>query len=185
MDVTVIKSKRRTVAIQINSDLTVTLRVPRRATKRDIDRILQEKEPWIQKHIEVLGKRMAEYEVMTKKTLSSEDICDLTNSARELIPKRVEYFAKLVGVEYGRITIRHQRTIWGSCSSKGNLNFNCLLMLAPTEVIDYVVVHELCHRKEMNHSKAFWCEVAKVLPEYKKQVKWLKEQGSVIMCKLK
>ena len=91
------------------------------------------------------------------------------------------YFAKQIGATYGRITIRNQKTRWGSCSSKGNLNFNCLLMLAPSEVIDYVVVHELCHRKEMNHSKAFWSEVEKVLPDYKAHVKWLKDEGGNIM----
>lgn len=91
---------------------------------------------------------------------------------------RVEYFAKVIGVTYGKITIRNQKTRWGSCSSKGNLNFNCLLMLAPSEVLDYVVVHELCHRKQMNHSKAFWLEVEKVLPNYKEVRKWLKEEGS-------
>ena len=89
--------------------------------------------------------------------------------------------AKIIGVDYGRITIRNQKTRWGSCSSKGNLNFNCLLMLTPPEVIDYVVVHELCHRKEMNHSKDFWREVEKVLPNYLDQVKWLKDEGSNVI----
>ena len=96
----------------------------------------------------------------------------------------MKHFAKVVGVTYGHITIRNQRTRWGSCSSKGNLNFNCLLMLAPQEVIDYVVVHELCHRKEMNHSKAFWAEVERVLPEYKKAVEWLKKEGPSIMRRM-
>ncbi|WP_287884417.1 M48 metallopeptidase family protein [Agathobacter sp.] len=93
----------------------------------------------------------------------------------------MEYFAKLIGVNYGRITIRNQKTRWGSCSSRGNLNFNCLLMLTTPEAIDYVVVHELCHRKQMNHSKAFWSEVEKILPDYKTQVKWLREEGYQIM----
>ena len=105
----------------------------------------------------------------------------LADQALEIIPTRVEYFAKIIGVTYGNITIRNQKTRWGSCSSKGNLNFNCLLMLAPPEVLDYVVVHELCHRKQMNHSKAFWSEVEKVFPDYKKSIKWLKEEGSQIM----
>lgn len=105
----------------------------------------------------------------------------LIKDAKVYIPNRVEYYSKIIGVCYNRITIRKQRTRWGSCSSDGNLNFNCLLMLMPHEVIDYVVVHELCHRKHMNHSKAFWAEVEKVLPDYKKQVEWLKTDGSVII----
>ena len=117
--------------------------------------------------------------------MSREEIQKLAEKALEYIPKRVNYFAKQIGVTYGRITIRNQKTRWGSCSSKGNLNFNCLLMLTPPEVIDYVVVHELSHRKEMNHSKAFWAEVEKVLPNYKEQVKWLKENGGGIIGRMK
>jgi len=87
-------------------------------------------------------------------------------------------------VTYGRITIRNQKTRWGSCSSKGNLNFNCLLMLAPPEVLDYVVVHELCHRMEMNHSKRFWSLVETVLPDYREQEKWLKGEGAVLLRRM-
>ena len=72
----------------------------------------------------------------------------------------------------------------GSCSSKGNLNFNCLLMLAPPKVLDSVVVHELCHRKEMNHSKRFYAEVLRVFPDYWAQDKWLKENGNILMSML-
>ena len=85
---------------------------------------------------------------------------------------------------YGRITIRNQRSRWGSCSSQGNLNFNCLLMLSPPEVIDYVVAHELCHRKEMNHSPKFWAEVERVMPDYKQRQKWLKDNGTAIMTRI-
>ena len=85
---------------------------------------------------------------------------------------------------YGKITIRNQKTRWESCSGKGNLNFNCLLMLMPPEVIDYVVVHELCHRKEMNHSKAFWKEVEKILPNYKEAAGWLKKEGRGIIRRM-
>ena len=94
------------------------------------------------------------------------------------IPQRVARLAPLVGVTYGRITIRNQRTKWGSCSSKGNLNFNCVLMLSPEWVRDYIVVHELCHLKEMNHSAAFWAEVARICPHYKEAKAWLKANSS-------
>ena len=116
--------------------------------------------------------------------LTEAEIKQLANKALEYIPARVAYFAPIVGVDYGRITIRNQRTRWGSCSSKGNLNFNCLLMLTPPEVIDYVVVHELCHRREMNHSTRFWNEVEKVLPDYKVAKKWLKENGAGVMQRM-
>ena len=108
----------------------------------------------------------------------------MAKQVKTIIPVRAAYFAPLVGVSYGRITIRSQHTRWGSCSSKGNLNFNCLLALVPPEVLDYVVVHELCHRKEMNHSPRFWAEVERILPDYKMSLKWLKENGTALIGRL-
>ena len=185
MDIAVIRSNRKTVAIQVNADLTVTVRVPRRTSRKDIERIIREKEPWIQKHIDQIRAKKEAYEAMETSHLTDEEIRELADKARKYIPERVTYFAEHMGVTYGRITIRNQKTRWGSCSSKGNLNFNCLLMLTPAEIIDYVVVHELCHRKEMNHSGAFWNEVEKVLPDYREAVRWLKEEGSQIMWRQK
>ena len=181
MEVTVIRSNRKTMTIQVNSDLTVTVRAPMCASSKEIERILQEKESWIRKSIDKIQEKKALYEAENIEPLSYAEIQELADKALEYIPGRVAYFSNQVGVNYGGITIRNQKTRWGSCSSKGNLNFNCLLMLTPPEVIDYVVVHELCHRKEMNHSKAFWDEVAKILPDYKKQVQWLKNEGGRIM----
>lgn len=178
MKVTVIRSNRKTVAIQVNSDLSVTVRAPRSASEKDIEEILKKKEAWISKHIEKIKKTKERLEAEPTEKLTREKVIALAEEALKVIPARVEYFARVIGVTYGKITIRNQKTRWGSCSSKGNLNFNCLLMLAPPEVLDYVVAHELCHRKQMNHSKAFWSEVAKVLPDYKEARKWLKEEGS-------
>lgn len=181
MDVAVIRSNRKTVAIQVNPDLSVTLRVPRRITQRDIQKILKEKEGWILKHIEVVRQKRAAFEAAMPERLTKEEIHALADKALRYIPERTEHYAKQIGVDYGGITIRCQKTRWGSCSSKGNLNFNCLLMLTPPEIIDYVVVHELCHRKQMNHSKDFWLEVEKVLPDYKDRKKWLRDEGGSII----
>lgn len=178
MKVTVIRSNRKTVAIQVNSDLSVTVRAPRSVSEKDIEEILKKKEAWISKHIEKIKETKERFEAEPTEKLTREKVIALADEALKVIPERVEYFAKVIGVTYGKITVRNQKTRWGSCSSKGNLNFNCLLMLAPPEVLDYVVVHELCHRKQMNHSKAFWLEVEKVIPDYKEARKWLKEEGS-------
>lgn len=178
MKVTVIRSNRKTVAIQVNSDLSVTVRATRSVSEKDIEEILKKKEAWISKHIEKIKETKERVEAEPTEKLTREKVIALAEEALKVIPERVEYFAKVIGVTYGKITVRNQKTRWGSCSSKGNLNFNCLLMLAPPEVLDYVVVHELCHRKQMNHSKAFWLEVEKVLPNYKEARKWLKEEGS-------
>ena len=196
MNVKIIRSNRKTLAIQINPDLSVTVRAPMYAPQSDIERILREKEGWIQKHIEKIrdmeekrkktqGEKGEYGESVESEYLTNEEIKKLADKALQHIPKRVSYYAKQIGVTYGKITIRNQKTRWGSCSNKGNLNFNCLLMLTPPEVIDYVVVHELCHRKEMNHSGAFWEEVEKILPDYKEQVKWLKENGGKIIGRMK
>ena len=180
--VKVIRSDRKTAAIQIHPDLSVTLRVPRWISDREIERILIERESWIRKQTEKIKKERDRDGTGPLPVLSDEQIRDLAEKALRYIPERVRHFAPAVGVDYGRITIRNQQTRWGSCSGKGNLNFNCLLMLAPPEVLDYVVVHELCHRKEMNHSRAFWAEVERVLPAYKIQKKWLKDHGRKIMA---
>ena len=120
-------------------------------------------------------------ELKTIEKLSMTEIHKVADLALKVISVKVKHYAGLMNVQYGRITIRNQKTRWGSCSSKGNLNFNCLLMLAPDEVVDYVVIHELCHLIEMNHSKAFWKQVEQMMPDYKKHRKWLKYQGNEIM----
>ena len=178
----VIRSARKTVALQIGTDGSVILRVPRRMKRADIDNFLSSKKGWIETHRNrILAQRQAVEDVPK---LSAEEIRALAAEAARVIPKRVRYYAPLVGVSYGRITIRSQRSRWGSCSSKGNLNFNCLLMLAPPEVLDSVVVHELCHRREMNHSERFYAEVLRVFPEYWRWNRWLKENGKLLMAKM-
>lgn len=182
MEVEVVYSNRKSIAIQIKPNGTVVLRAPYGVPKKEINRILEEKRSWIEEHLQEVVKHREQQRAVPE--LSKEEIDELADKALKYIPERVKYFAPIVGVNYSRITIRNQKTRWGSCSTKGGLNFNCLLMLMPPEVIDYVVVHELCHRKEMNHSPAFWAEVEKVLPDYKVAKKWLKDNGAELMSRM-
>ena len=102
----------------------------------------------------------------------------LSKRALMRIRERLSHYAPLIGVEFGRVAIRDQKSRWGSCSAKHNLNFNWKLIMAPTEVLDYVVIHELCHLIEFNHSRRFWSLVEKQMPEYEAWKKWLKAHGS-------
>ena len=97
--------------------------------------------------------------------------------ARKIIARRTEYYSSIFGYKYNKITIRNQQTRWGSCSGRNNLNFNWRLIMAPLNVIDYVVVHELSHIEEKNHSRRFWDKVSNVMPDYKNHRNWLKENG--------
>ena len=182
-DVEIIRSKRKTLSLQVNAQGKVIARAPLNMKLSEIERFVNEKSAWLDKHIAAAEQRQStagEYEPFTR-----EDIEELARKALEIIPERVAYYAPLVGVRYGRITVRNQLTRWGSCSGRGNLNFNCLLMLTPAEVIDSVVVHELCHIKEMNHSKRCYAEVLRVYPDYYKWDKWLKENGRILMARMR
>ena len=180
--VTVKRSRRRTLSIEITPQAAVLVRAPYSMPNQDIRRFLQEKSGWIDRHIASARQNLAKRADI--EPLSDEELEHLADQALRVIPERVAHFASIMGVSYGRITIRNQRTRWGSCSAKGNLNFNCLLMLAPADVLDYVIVHELAHRKEMNHSKRFWSEVAAVLPDYRDYVAWLKDHGTELMQRM-
>ena len=109
------------------------------------------------------------------------EILELTAKAKEELPAIVKKYASLIGVTYGRITIRAQKTRWGSCTKTGNLSFNCLLMKMPENVRDYVIIHELAHRKELNHSSKYWAIVAEYCPWYKEAKQWLKDNGNRLL----
>ena len=179
MEFEVIRSNRKSMAVEIKLNKLI-IRAPMQATNEDINSFMPKNKAWIEKN---LAKAQAQQQAAASiKKLTMDEIRQLADKALDIIQGRVNYYAPLVGVTYGRITIRNQRSKWGSCSSKGNLNFNCLLMLTPPEVIDSVVVHELCHRKEMNHSDRFYSEVLRVFPDYWKWDRWLKDNGNILMA---
>ena len=171
----VIRSARKTMTLEVRRDGNVIVRAPLRTGLPRIKKFVNQKQEWVLGCLET-DKRIPGTEAAERRSERIETKCLYTKS-KETITKRVSYFARLMGVSYRNITIREQKTRWGSCSSEKNLNFNWKLILAPPEVLDYVVVHELCHLKEMNHSKAFWDEVGKVMPEYETYKLWLKENG--------
>jgi len=173
-----IRSDRKTVGLQIKCGELI-VRAPRRMREEDITAFIYAHRDWVETHLEIAKRREEQNKGQTP--LTREELNGLYERARVIIPERVEYYANILGVSYGRITIRNQRTRWGSCSGKGNLNFNCLLVLTPPEVLDYVVIHELCHRKEMNHSSRFYAEIAKIMPDYKKHQAWLRERGGALL----
>ncbi len=174
----IIRQNRKTIRMQLDGPGRVLLYVPARMTDQEIREFLNKHRAWLE-------KRLAQEEaVQNLPPYTEEDIRRLAEQALKVIPQRAAHYAPLAGVTYGRITIRNQKSKWGSCSAQGNLNFNCLLMEAPSEVLDYVVVHELCHRKFLNHSPAFWAEVARVLPGYREQERWLKTEGQKLIRRM-
>lgn len=175
---TLVRSSRKTISIVIKPSGEVEVRCPKRCSKREADAFVQCKRDWIRKHLSAIAEKSS------LPVLSQSEIRELANQAAEILPERVRFFAEKMGITYGRITIRSQRTRWGSCSAKGNLNFNCLLMLCPEEVQEYVVIHELCHRKHLNHSVDFWTEVEKACPDYRSHKKWLKDNGTSLIARL-
>lgn len=181
MNCRIIRSNRRSLGLEVNTEGLI-VRAPIIATDAEINSFVSEHKAWIEKSLKKVAEKQKALENL--EPLTMEDIRALADKALKVIPERVRYYAPKVGVTYGRITIRNQRSRWGSCSAKGNLNFNCLLMLTPPEVIDSVVVHELCHRREMNHSDRFYAEVLRVFPDYWKWDKWLKENGSTLMKRM-
>lgn len=191
-------SRRRSISVRIDIGGKMTVRSPYFVSKGMVERFLLEKQDWIYKHYVEAMKKAAKPD---DSSFNSGDCRDLDNGdlrspigtiedpalvnkhkkyARNIFEARVSYFQQFTGGTYHSISIRDQKTRWGSCSGRGNLSFNWRLILAPPEILDYVVVHELCHLTHMNHSKDFWGLVGKVLPDYKDRRKWLKENGHTL-----
>lgn len=171
----VFRSMRKTLEVEVSSDGRIIVRSPARLSEAEIEEFILSKADRLEKYLRESAKRRKE--LSSLKPFTAEEINKMADRALKIIPERVRYYAPLIGVTYGKITIRNQKTRWGSCSAKGNLSFNCLLTAMPPEVLDSVVVHELCHLKQMNHSKDFYSEVYRVFPEYDRWTKWLKENG--------
>jgi predicted metal-dependent hydrolase len=214
-----IRSRRRTIGLQVTSDARLIVRAPHFASQEYIQRLIQTKAGWIvskqeyfrQKRTAMpvrrflpgeeflfLGER---YVLAAAQDLPKAVVLDgglmissvvLANAREHLenwykaqalvyITQRVEYFGRLHGLKYASIKVNSATTRWGSCGYKDTLNFTWRLIMAPLRVVDYVVVHELMHLKQKNHSKAFWAEVARIVPDYKKDERWLKANNHLLV----
>lgn len=182
-NVEVRRSKRKSAAIKITADMQIVVFVPLYVSDNEIERMVISKSKWIDEHMLKVQSTIDERSKLEKITF--EQVKELADQAVEYIPKRVKYYAEKENFIYNKITIKNLVSRWGSCSTKGNLNFNCLLMLTPDYVIDYIVVHELCHLREMNHSEKFWAEVEKIMPDYQRAELWLKQNGGNLIFRMR
>lgn len=165
----IIRSKRKTLSVQVTEDCRVIVRAPRLYSERKIKKFLSEHEEWIEKAISKQQTRME-----SKAELSDDDIKRLKKAAGEILPEKVEYFSTIMGVHPENVKITSAQKRFGSCSGKNNICFSYIVMLYPGEAIDYVVVHELAHILHHDHSRSFYNEIEKVLPDYKLREKLLK-----------
>ena len=177
----IIRSRRRTLGLQVKED-GVVVRAPYWTGEAAIRRFVGAHLDWIEKQEAKWARVRAETAAAPR--LTEEDLKMLKKEAKQDLSARAAHFAQWMGVSYGRISVRAMRSRWGSCSREGNLSFNCLLMLAPPEVRDATVIHELCHRKHMDHSPAFWKEVERFCPDYKNSSRWLKAHGPALIARL-
>lgn len=178
MDYEIKYSSRKTAAIQIKPEGIVLVRVPGTYSRQMVQQLVEAHSSWIEKK---LSEQKQLEDKRSKSVLTEEERLLGIQKAKEIFPGRAAYYAERMSVDYGKITIKEQKTRWGSCSAAGNLNFNWKLVLAPETVLDYVVVHELAHRRFMNHSKEFYAFIGETLPDYKQSQLWLRKYGRFII----
>lgn len=183
VEIIVKKVKAKSFSIRITPDGKAELRVPLRASRRTVEDVIRRYRPKIEEMARKQQKVAAEFGALP--ALDEKALASYAKQTRQLLNERLGGFAAQVGVTYNRVSVKRQVSRWGSCSGKGNLNFNCLLSLLPPDVADYVMVHELCHLKQLNHSPAFWAEVARVLPQYRQSERWLKQYGHILLGQLR
>ena len=169
MDYTLIRSSRRTMALEITRDGRLLVRAPQRAPQAVIDRFVASHADWIAAHLEKQRQRAQAHPPLTE-----DELAALRQKARDILPGRVAHYAGRMGVTPTGVKITGAKTRFGSCSAKNSLCFSLYLMAYPDTAVDYVVVHELAHIRHKNHSPAFYAEVARVMPDYRERRKLLK-----------
>lgn len=172
--ISVIRSARKSLGLEVRDANTVLARIPTRVSDRELKAFVENHRSWILEKTEVMAEREE------KRKSTPAPLPELLSKTDRMkiqlkIGKRVRHYCEAMGVTVGYVTVKNQKTRWGSCSAKGNVNFNYQLAFLPDELLDYVVIHELAHRRHMNHSRAFWAEVEKYCPDYLERREQLKE----------
>lgn len=156
---------QRRVNLIVHQDGSIVVTAPKACSINFIEQSICKNEQWLLKQISGRQRNV---------TIDDRVVSHVKKIIRPVVLFKLEEFNRYYGFSYGRVSIRNQRSRWGSCSSDGNLNFNCKLLCVRDELVDYVIVHELCHLQEMNHSKKFWSLVSETMPNYKELRKELK-----------
>lgn len=169
----IIRTRRRTICLQIKPDGALVVRAPLRVDTTYINRLIEKKKDWI-------AKKRGLFTQQPRKTITSAEKKLLFDKARRVISQRASHYSCKANSPYKRIRISRARSRWGSCGVKGTLNFSWRLILAPLEVIDYVVAHEVAHLRIKNHSREFWAWVEELFPDYRKMRKWLKANSYLL-----
>lgn len=171
------KSKKaKRLRLLVNSDKSVTVTIPYFFPEYAANSFIKQKLPWIKKSIEYFKK----FEGRIFKKPTRKEYLALKEKALVLAKEKLEFWNKYYKFTYNRVSIKNQKTRWGSCSRQGNLNFNYKIVNLPENLLDYLIVHELCHLKELNHSRNFWSLVSNTIPEYKKLRSELKNYHNIV-----
>ena len=166
------KHKLKSLRITVNSAAAVVVHAPLTLPFSKINDFINKKAAWIRKQQEffLLHAKKLDTGAVARPNYES-----CKNRARKLVMERLKFLNENLGFEYNRISIKNQRSKWGSCSSAGNLNFNYRILFLPIDLVDYLIVHELCHTRQLNHSRDFWRLVYSILPDAKQRTRELKK----------
>lgn len=172
LEYVLIRSKRKTLALYVKRDGSIEVRAPLRISKACIDDFILKKRGWIEKTQNKLSARQTAKRIIR---LTAKEEVQYKKQAKTYLQQKCLFFSQIMGLRHGEVKINSAKTRWGSCNRKGDINFSYRLLFVPEDLIDYVVVHELAHVREMNHSAGFWTIVERIMPDYKARRKRLRE----------
>jgi len=169
----IVYSRRRTISLEISREAKLIVRLPKKADKVFVHSFIESKKEWVLKKKALKTKQMEELSGIEPAVYTKKDLEDSVH----IIKKRLDLYSSVMGVKYDSFRLSNAKKRWGTCSRRADIKINWKLANAGEDILDYVIVHELAHIKEKNHSKRFWAIVAGILPDHKNRRKWLKDHG--------